>query len=332
MPAEFESGFFVREPAWHGQGTVLEDYPGNWADAAKAAGLDWEPVRDPVFTRDLIGIGADGEPVYEYVEDTEHVMIRRSDTMARLDVRNASYETIPNGAMGEMVEAILGADSQVRYDTAGALYGGRRVWALAEIGDPVRIGADPSYTRKYLALLNSHDGSNALQAIATNVRIVCANTWHAADMDGARSGHNFKFHHTKNWRERLDDARDALAFGRKQSEQIAAELAELTTIRVTRAQTEVFVNEFVPMPPAQIISDRVIRNIETARGAVRTILSSPTCEGIAGTAYGLVQAAGEYLDHVRTYKTASSYVNRTLLAPEPMKAKAIKLALAAAKA
>lgn len=331
MPAEFDTGFFVREPAWHGEGTVLADYPGNWADASKAAGLDWEPIKDQVFTRDLSGIDADGEPVYEYVLDTEHVMIRRSDTMARLDVRNSTYETIPNAAMGEMVEALLGTDSDVRYNTAGSLFGGRRVWALAEIGDPVRIGADPSYTRKYLALLNSHDGTSALQAIATNVRIVCANTWHAADLDGARSGHNFKFHHTKNWRVKLEEARDALAFGRKQSDAIIAEMTELTHIRVTARQTELFVTEFVPMPAAQIISDRVAGNIETARQAVRDLLAGPTCEGITGTVYGLVQAAGEYLDHVRTAKSSSSYVNRTLLTAEPMKAKAKTLALAIAR-
>jgi hypothetical protein len=47
---------------------------------------------------------------------------------------------------------------------------------------------------------------------------------------------------------------------------------------------------------------------------------------VRGSAYGLVQAAGEYLDHARSYRTQDSYLGRTLLRPEPLKAKAVALA------
>jgi hypothetical protein len=40
----------------------------------------------------------------------------------------------------------------------------------------------------------------------------------------------------------------------------------------------------------------------------------------------LVQAAGEYLDHVRRYRNCDSHITRTLLKPEPLKAKAVQLA------
>lgn len=331
MPANFDSGFFVREPAWHGEGTVLETYPGSWDEAARLAGLDWEPIKRPCYDRELVGMGPDGEPVYEYAPDPEHTFIVRSDTGARLDVVNASYEPIPNATLGEMVEALQEADAEVRYETAGSLFGGRRVWALALLDAPIHIGLDPSLTANYLAILNTHDGTGAVQAIATSVRIVCANTWHASDMEGQRTGHAFKFKHTKNWRMKLEDAKAAIQFGRKQSQELTEALEALTHIRVTAKQTEVFVQEFIPMPVGQVISDRVVSNVETARQALRDILAGPTCEGITGTAYGLTQSAGEYLDHVRRYKTYSSYVNRTLLATEPLKARAAKLALEVAR-
>ena len=54
------------------------------------------------------------------------------------------------------------------------------------------------------------------------------------------------------------------------------------------------------MPPQGLVTDRVARNVEEARNALRLLFQSTTNEQIAGTAYGLVQAAGEYLDHVRT--------------------------------
>src|SRR5690242_8795690 len=49
MSAEFEQGFFVRVPAWHGLGTVLDDYPGR-EEAMRLAGHDWDIVELPSFT------------------------------------------------------------------------------------------------------------------------------------------------------------------------------------------------------------------------------------------------------------------------------------------
>ena len=42
------------------------------------------------------------------------------------------------------------------------------------------------------------------------------------------------------------------------------------------------------------------------------IFETKTTEHVADTAYGLVQAAGEYLDHVRTARTWETRLNRTL--------------------
>ncbi len=41
--------------------------------------------------------------------------------------------------------------------------------------------------------------------------------------------------------------------------------------------------------------------------------------------YGLVQAAGEYLDHARGFRNSDTHLGRTLLRPEPLKVKAVKL-------
>jgi Domain of unknown function (DUF932) len=91
-------------------------------------------------------------------------------------------------------------------------------------------------------------------------------------------------------------------------------------------ERELFVTQFVPMSPEGVISDRVVDNVEEARKQIRAILDGKTCEGIAPHVYGLVQAAGEYLDHVRRYRSRDTHLTRTLLKPEPLKAKAIQLA------
>ena len=77
------------------------------------------------------------------------------------------------------------------------------------------------------------------------------------------------------------------------------------------------------MPPQGLVTDRVARNVEEARNALRLLFQSTTNEQIAGTAYGLVQAAGEYLDHVRTARSWETRLNRTLIRPEPLKHRAL---------
>ena len=57
----------------------------------------------------------------------------------------------------------------------------------------------------------------------------------------------------------------------------------------------------------------------------RLLFQSTPTEQVAGTAYGLIQAAGEYLDHVRTARTWETRLNRTLMRPEPLKHRALTL-------
>src|SRR5205823_5385556 len=59
--------------------------------------------------------------------------------------------------------------------------------------------------------------------------------------------------------------------------------------------------------------------------ALRMIFESKTTEQVADTGYGLVQAAGEYLDHVRTARSWETRLNRTLIRPEPLKHRALSL-------
>jgi hypothetical protein len=55
MPDYFDTGFTVRQPAWHGQGLVLDEHPTNWADARVSAGLTWEPEAAPSWVRKPTG-------------------------------------------------------------------------------------------------------------------------------------------------------------------------------------------------------------------------------------------------------------------------------------
>src|SRR5215469_5544145 len=268
MPANVESMFSVRQMPWHQEGEILDDYPGTWAEARVLAGLDWDPVTTYVYVSD--GINPDGTPHYEPIEGWKS--ISRSDTGAVLSLNKDTYTVIGHGEMGEIVEAVL-AQPNVKWETAGVLDGGRAVWCLALLDEPITLPGDASPTLPYLAITNRHDGTGA----RTEMRRY-------------------------------------------------TELAQqLLGIPITSKQRELFVTEFIPMPPQGLITDRVARNVEEARQALRLIFESKTTEQVAGSAYGLMQAAGEYLDHVRTARSWETRLNRTLIRPEPLKHRALSL-------
>ena len=320
MPANMESMFSVRQMPWHREGTILEDYPGDWDTARKLAGLDWDPIATEVYA--LADLNADGTPHYEPINGWK--AIARSDNGAVLSLNRDTYTVISHGEMGEIVEAVL-AQPNVKWETAGVLDSGRSVWCLALLDEPITLPGDASPTLPYLAITNRHDGTAACALRATAVRIVCANTFRAAELEGERTGATFSFIHKSSWRNRIEEARQAVTGARAEMRRYSELAAELLGIHITPRQRELFITEFIPMPPQGLVTDRVARNVEEARKALRLLFDSTTNEQRAGTGYGLVQAAGEYLDHVRTARSWETRLNRTLIRPEPLKHRALSL-------
>ena len=246
MPANVESMFSVRQMPWHREGTILSDYPGDWDEARKLAGLDWDPITTEVYA--LADLNADGTPRYEPVDGWKAVS--RSDNGAVLSINKDTYTVIDHGEMGEIVEAVL-AQPDVKWETAGVLDGGRSVWCLALLDEPVTLPGDISVTLPYLAITNRHDGTAACALRATAVRIVCANTFRAAELEGERTGATFSFIHRSSWRNRIEEARQAVTGARAEMRRYTELASELLGIPITRRQRELFVTEFIPMPPAR---------------------------------------------------------------------------------
>lgn len=320
MPANVEAMFSVREMPWHQEGVVLEEYPESWDDVRRLAGMDWDPLLEPVFVRR--GDNPDGTPNFQEVEEWQSIY--RSDTQQVLWINQDSYKVIDHDAMGEIIEAVL-SQTNVKWETGGVLEDGRAVWVLAYLDEPIQLRGDHTLTLPYMAVTNRHGKPGACSLRATAVRIVCGNTFRASELEGDSTGTTFSFKHTKNWRSRIEQAKEAVTGTRREIAEYVEMAEALLGTRVTAEQRELFVVEFIPMPPEGLITDRVVRNVETARKALRGILSSETTAPVAHTAYGLVQGAGEYLDHVRKSRSWETKLNRTLMKPEPLKAKALKL-------
>jgi phage/plasmid-like protein (TIGR03299 family) len=115
-----------------------------------------------------------------------------------LGVVGRAYEVLQNDEAFEFFEPFI--HSRVaRFETAGGLRDGARVWVLAKLADPICVVRDDLIDR-YLLLSNSHDGRGAVSIRFTPVRVVCQNTLNLATKGGSATVH---VRHTQHMHRRL---------------------------------------------------------------------------------------------------------------------------------
>lgn len=197
--------FSVSQTPWHGLGAVL-DAPPSIKDALALAGLDWTVRLEPIHT--WIPSVDGGQWLYEEAKAPGACVVR-NDTNTILGTVGAGWRPVQN------VDALAWFQpwvdtGKVVLETAGSLFGGRRVWVLARIvSDPIEVTPGDE-VRKYILLGHAHDGTLAIRAGHTAIRVVCNNTLGMAVSDGAGSGGLIKIAHRANAGDRLVEAREAI--------------------------------------------------------------------------------------------------------------------------
>ena len=330
----------VRDAGWHGLATVLDDYV--TPEEARLQAFPWEPVTTPLYR--AVPAVVDGEPTttYEVVPGIKGV--ERSDNGDFFGSVGEDFVHATNKEMTEIAESVEGiSDGEVRVETAGSLKGGRKVWMLLRLNEPIAVKGDPhGETIPYFALQNNHDGAGSFRGQALFTRIICDNTAQAADLEAHARGTDFTFRHTAGLKDRIEEARGAVAMWRKSVEEWNTLMNSLMDLKVTAKQRQIFIDEWQPLRLPQseglTVSERVMKNIETAREEFTAIMNGITMEDIDTTAYGLVQAAIEFQQHVRGVRAADdrarqeSRFKRAYLDRDNLTTVAVNLAQAVAAA
>lgn len=126
-------------------------------------------------------------------------VLYRSDTLEPLSVVSQRYQVVQPGEILEFYKDLT-EYAGYELETAGVLKGGRKFWALAKTGQSATIkGKDK--VNGYLLLATSCDGTLATVATPTTVRVVCNNTLAVAMQEAddtykstaIRVPHNTKF-------------------------------------------------------------------------------------------------------------------------------------------
>jgi phage/plasmid-like protein (TIGR03299 family) len=127
---------------------------------------------------------------------TESFGMFRNDNNLWLGTIGKQYEPIQNF---EVVETLIATTEDISTShNGGMLNNGKKVFYQTEI-DPVIIDRDE--VKRYLTILNSHDGSSSIGFGFSNTVVICQNTFYKAMKEVQ------KFRHTTSAKERLEIAR-----------------------------------------------------------------------------------------------------------------------------
>jgi len=264
---------------WHGLGQPMEDNASidEWR---AAAGMNWKiqraKVRYPVSHDPAV-------PMREIAD--KHVLLR-SDTKDALGVVSDSYKVVQPAQVIEFFRDIVKVGG-LELSAAGTIYGGKRFWATAKIGE-----ASPTSVKDkvggYLLLSTSADGSQRTEARRTTIRVVCRNTLAMAASEGqpwVKISHRTEFD--------PEEVKQFMGLNEAAWEAFRHQVTRLANIPVDQDKAEELTEVVLGGGEKVIASAGYNKILDLFNGAGK----GATLDGVYGTGWGYVNAITEYVDH-----------------------------------
>ena len=285
MAANVETMFYTRETPWHGLGTMVAEAP-NSKDALRLAGLNWKVLQEPVYTENK-------ELVQGYkanVRDTDRKV---------LGVVTDRYKVIQNEEAFAFTDTLLGEG--VRYETAGSLQEGRRVWMLARLPREFIIGGER--ISPYMVFSNTHDGSGAVKTALTPIRVVCNNTLNLALRTAKRS---WSMIHTGDISGKIEEAKNTLLLADEYMTALGQEFEDLRKIKLSEKQVLDYIKILLPMEENYSLLQK--RGVEKLRADMKMrYFDAPDLKDVGNNGYRFVNAVSDFATHSTPRRKTANY-------------------------
>ncbi|MFX0537413.1 DUF932 domain-containing protein [Ornithinimicrobium sp. Y1847] len=291
---------FARQDAWHQLGTTVAGDAFTAEEAMRLGHLGGWDVRTVALNATEVtedGMSSIGVP-------NRFATVRTNPFTGcaeALGVVGSQYQPIQNEEHAEVLNRLVD-DSGAIFDTAGSLKGGRQVFITMRLPQTIKVAGVDEISIN-LGALNSHDGSQAFRLLVTPVRIVCANTQHAALRDHRAS---VVIRHTVSAAARIAAARDALGMTFEYVEAFEAEAEAMINQSVTDAQFVAITRGLFGWKDDP--SKNEAKNQQRREAALLGLWAeAQTQTGIRHTAWAGYQAVAEYVDHVQPVRTKGDH-------------------------
>ena len=285
MAANVETMFYVRTTPWHGLGVRVESAL-NSHEALEKSGLDWRVIQKPIMT-------SSGDPIPGY-----RANIRNTDEKI-LGVVTDRYRVVQNHEAFAFTDALLGEG--VKYETAGSLQDGRKIWLLARLPDKYIIEGEQ--IEPYLVFSSSHDGSGAIKVCMTPIRVVCQNTLNIALSSARRMWSTI---HVGDLAHKMDEAHNTLLLAEKYMGKLGAEFSRLAKVKMSDAKVLEYIDMLLPMDdnPTSLHKKNVTRIREDMK---LRYFDAPDLKYVGKNAYRFICAVSDYATHAKPLRETANF-------------------------
>ena len=286
MAANVESMFYTRTKPWHGLGVQVQEAPES-KDALRLAGLDWKVYQREVYTDS--GIRIEGY----------RANVRNTDNKV-LGVVTERYKIVQNEEAFAFTDTLLGKG--VRYETAGSLQEGRKVWLLARLPKEYIISGEQ--ISPYLVFSNSHDGSAAVRVAVTPIRVVCNNTLNLALSTAKRS---WAMVHTGNIKGKIHEAQETLFMAETYMNKLGKEFETLKRQKLSDRQIKEYIELLLPLEKTTSLV--TAKNVKKLRDDLRArYYDAPDLQDVGGNnAYRFINAVSDFATHNEPLRRTTNY-------------------------
>lgn len=270
---------------WHGLGNPMQDNAtiDEWR---VGSGMDWR------IKRAKVRYPISHDPSVPMMELPDKHVLFRSDTKEALGVVSDGYKVVQPGDVLEFFRDIVKVGG-LELSAAGTIYGGKRFWATAKIGE-----ASPTSVKDkiggYLLLSTSADGSMRTEARRTSTRVVCRNTLAIASSEGqpwVKISHRSEFDPS--------EVKKFMGLNEASWEAFRHSITRMANIDMPVNEAEDVVMELLggkkslDAEAKVYVSPAYNKILDLFKGAGK----GANLDGVFGTRWGLLNAVTEYVDH-----------------------------------
>ena len=228
----------------------------------------------------------------------------REDSNQVLGLVGKDYTIVQNRDVFSFFDGIVGAGTAV-YETAGCLGKGGMIFITAKLPKQIVIGKDGPIDN-YLVLCSSHDGSMAITAFFTPVRVVCQNTLNAAFSNNTNRVY---IKHTQNVKERFVEAALVMGIHSEYLDKLESAFRLLYDKKVSdRDMKSIITRAFLSKEELKTLAltgnlELSTRKANMVEEVVNYYHSAAEIDSIRGNGFGAYNAMAGYFQNVKNFSS-----------------------------
>lgn len=322
MTAAVETMAYHGQTPWHGLGNRVDNLAP--AEMLVAAGLDWKVKKRP------LSYMAAGK---RHVIDDQYALVRDTDSQF-LTITGKKYKPIQNEQVLDFFTEFCAAGGMTM-ETAGSLWEGRYIWALAKVNGGFDVGRGKDHVADYMLISQPHVIGKAAVFKWTGIRVVCWNTLSAAlgsnikgeDVSTFRVPHSIEFNN-----EVRERAKVALNLAKDQSVQFKEAAQFLAKKRAKQEEVDAFFGEVLHYDATKTLTTATGRDKKPPRMLAlfqQALMDGPGA-GLStaeGTWWGALNAVTYVVDHLSGNERDTALRSAWLGPNATMKREALKVAV-----